>query len=213
MIDTEELGPDEIEALNGALRYAKVTQAEVILLAKRLRLGDATVKRWFDSTNKGDYSPAIGADAVGKEDYLLQDNGDTDIEEYEESPTAYKGDPYLDGQEQFDTEENIDSDEGITDLSEASLHQRLLLAALVSGEGYTREKEVGVTFTGKSKSLNLPTSFSTLPEALEAADNIITGGYSRYITRGWNALRVTKINGGWLLECEYWDRVDTDPSP
>ena len=217
MINTEVLTEQDIAKLNYALRGAKVTDEDIRQIAAELKLGEATVRRWFDATNDGNYSPGIPAAAVGKEDYLLEDNGDIEFDvngELAQSPTKYKDDPYLNDEvPDGDIVEDVGSDEGIVDPSEGSLHERILLSALLTPDGYTRESERGTTFTGETKQLDLPV-FATLYDAVEAAENIISGGYSRFLYIGWASLKVGQTDDGfWYLDAEYYTYKEGDISP
>lgn len=214
MINTDQLSLGEIAELNSALKNANVTLADVRQIAQELNLGEDTVKRWFDATNNGDYSEAIPAAAVGKEDYLLQNNGEVDQDEYGESPAAYTGDRYLDNEDQDgDIEEGVSEDGGITDPSEASLHERILLAALISSRGYGRETVAGETFTGVDRYEDLPV-FSTLFAAKEYCEDVMNGRVTAYLRMAWKQFNIDpQQGGGYRVRFRWSKKTDQDPSP
>lgn len=212
MFDTDELTAADIKRLNTALRTTPITAAGVREIANGTGLGVSTVRRWFDATAQGDYSPCLPANAVGREGYLLKErlsDEPADDADYGQSPNAYQS------EDQDDTEDYI----GGADPTEESLYLRILLCSLAA-EGYEREPsskadapEARTTFTGKQKEYSFQAS--SLWQVVEIIRDKIASQENRWEGKAWLSFSATYdlSSGGWDITEIACAKDDDDPSP
>ena len=212
MLDTETLTRADVKRLNDALRATPITAAGVREIAQGTGLGVSTVRRWFDATSNGDYSPCLDASVIGREGYLLRNTlaDESDNEgEYGQGPNAYLG------EDSDDTEDY----QGGADPTQESMYLRILLCSLCA-EGYEREPstkadapETRTTFTGKSKEYQFQAS--SLWQVVEIVRAKIGGQENRWEGKAWISFmaRYDISTGGWDVDEISQAKDDDDPSP
>jgi len=212
MFDTDELTAADIKRLNDALRTTPITAAGVKEIANGTGIGVLTVRRWFDATAQGDYSPCLTADEVGREGYLLKlrlaDEPANDAD-YGQSPTAYE----------LEDQSNPEDFRRAADPTEESMYLRLLLCSLAA-EGYEREPSSKVdaaaartTFTGKQKEYSFQAS--SLWQVVEIIRDKIASQENRWEGKAWLSFSATYDldSGGWDITEIASAKDDDDPSP